>query len=62
MYGMRAYGQKVLQGVGLLVTVDEVRVELDEMVRIASTYKHFVGGNRKVALLMVGLPGKVSSF
>lgn len=50
------------QGVGLLITVDEVRVELGEMVQLASTYQHFVGENRKVALLMAGLPGKVSSL
>lgn len=50
------------QDIGLLITVDEVRVELDEMVQLASTYQHFVGENRKVALLMAGLPGKVSSL
>ena len=50
------------QDIGLLITVDEVRVELGEMVQLASTYQHFVGENRKVALLMAGLPGKVSSL
>ncbi len=48
--------------IGLLITVDEVKPELDEMVQLASVYQHFVGEDRKVALLMAGLPGKVSSL
>lgn len=58
----RSLGELNEQDIGLLITVDEVRVELDEMARLASTYQHFVGENRKVALLMAGLPGKVSSL
>lgn len=51
-----------LQDVGLLITVDEVNPELDEMIQLASVYQHFVGEDRKVALLMAGLPGKVLSL
>ena len=50
------------QDVGLLIAVDEVNPDLDEMVQLASVYQHFVGEDRKVALLMAGLPGKVSSL
>lgn len=48
--------------VGLLIAVDEVRVDLDEMVQLASTYQHFVREGRNVALLMAGLPSKVSAL
>ncbi len=47
---------------GLVITVDEVQPNLDEMVQLASIYQHFVGEDRKVALLLAGLPGKVSSL
>ena len=50
------------QDVGLLITVDEVNPDLDEMVQLASVYQHFVGEDRKVALFMAGLPGKVLSL
>ena len=48
--------------VGLLIMVDEVRVDLDDMIQLASTYQHFIREGRKVALLMAGLPSKVSSL
>lgn len=48
--------------VGLLITVDEVQADLDEMIQLAAVYQHFVGENRKVALLMAGLPGKISAL
>ncbi len=48
--------------VGLVIVVDEVRVDLDEMVQLASVYQHFVREGRKVALLMAGLPSKVSAL
>ena len=44
---------------GLLITVDEVRTDLDEMVQLAATYQHFVQEDRKVALVMAGLPHQV---
>ncbi len=49
-------------GSGLLITVDELDPTLDEMVQLAAIYQHFVRENRKVALLMAGLPGNVSSL
>lgn len=48
--------------VGLLITVDEVRVNLDEMIQLASVYQHFVREGKKVALLMAGLPHQVSAL
>ena len=46
--------------VGLLITVDEVKPELDELKTLVSVYQHFVGEERQVALIMAGLPYKVS--
>lgn len=48
--------------VGLLITVDEVDVSLDEMSHLVSTYQHFVREDRKVALVMAGLPFHISSL
>ena len=48
--------------VGLLITVDEVRVTLDEMVALAATYQLFVGEGRRIGLLMAGLPHQVSAL
>ncbi len=50
------------QGVGLLVTVDEVRVDVEEMVRLASAYQLFVRQGMKVALVMAGLPSSVTDL
>lgn len=50
------------QDTGLLITVDEVTPDLDEMIQLATVYQHFVGEERKVALMLAGLPGKVSSL
>lgn len=47
---------------GLLITVDEINPSLDEMILLAATYQHFVRENKKVALLMAGLPFKVSAL
>lgn len=44
------------QDIGLLIEVDEVDVGNDELEQLISTYQHFVGEDRKVALLMAGLP------
>ena len=49
-------------GTGLLVTVDEVDPDLDEMVTLVTAYQHFFDENRKVALLMAGLPYRLSSL
>ena len=55
-------GELEAHGSGLLITVDEIDAELDELVILASVYQHFIRENRRVALLMAGLPGKVSSL
>lgn len=47
---------------GLLITVDEVDASLAEMVELVAVYQHFVRENRKVALLMAGLPHHISSL
>ncbi len=59
--------EKVLDGLsevgsGLLITVDEVRADLDDMVDLVSVYQHFVREDRPVALLMAGLPFRVSEL
>ena len=48
--------------VGLLIEVDEVDPSLQEMTQLVTTYQHFVTEDRKVALLMAGLPHKVSGL
>lgn len=50
------------QGVGLLITVDEVNVSLDEMIELVAVFQHFVREDRKVALLMAGLPYNVEAL
>lgn len=49
-------------GVGLLVTVDEVDPRLDEVTILITAYQHFFDEDRKVALLMAGLPYRLSSL
>ena len=49
-------------GTGLLVTVDEVDPDLDEMVALVTAYQHFFDENRRVALLMAGLPYRLSAL
>jgi len=50
------------KGVGLLITVDEVDVRIDELRTVITTFQHFVRERREVALLMAGLPPKVSNL
>jgi len=47
---------------GLLITVDEVNISLEELRRLVVTFQHFVGERREVALLMAGLPQNVSAM
>lgn len=47
---------------GLLITVDEVDPSVDEMIELSSVYQHFVREERKVGLLLAGLPSKISSL
>ncbi len=49
-------------GSGLLITVDEVRPDLDEMVYLSAIYQHFVRERRRVALVMAGLPFNISTL
>lgn len=44
---------------GLLITVDEVQPKLEEMVRLVAIYQLFVAEERRVALLMAGLPHNI---
>jgi hypothetical protein len=48
------------RGVGVIITVDELNAETDEMIRLAIAYQHFVREDRNVAMIMAGLPGKIS--
>lgn len=48
--------------VGLLITVDEARPDVDEMRQLATVYQHFVGEDRNVALVMAGLPSNVAQL
>ena len=57
-----ALGQLAEADAGLLITVDEVREDLDEMVQLASVFQHFVRDRRRVALFMAGLPTHVNGL
>lgn len=48
--------------VGLLVSVDELDPNLDEVVELVAVYQHFIREERKIALLMAGLPHNVSAL
>ena len=45
--------------IGLLITVDEVRVDVPEMIQLASFYQLFLRENAKISLVLAGLPGQV---
>ena len=46
-------------GTGVLIAVDEVDASFSQMTELVTTYQHFVSENKKVALLMAGLPFRV---
>jgi hypothetical protein len=48
------------KGVGILITVDELSVKIEEVRTLIVTFQHFVRERRDVALIMAGLPQKVS--
>jgi Cdc6-like AAA superfamily ATPase len=48
--------------VGLLLTIDELDVRIDELKAVITTFQHFVRERRDIALVMAGLPPKVSSL
>ena len=50
------------QGTGLLITVDEVNVRVEEMRSLIVNFQHFIRERRDIALIMAGLPHKVSSL
>jgi hypothetical protein len=50
------------QGVGLLITIDEVGADTDEMRILAAAFQHFVRERRNTALIMAGLPQQVSAL
>jgi len=50
------------KNVGLLITVDELDASIDELRTVVATFQHFVRERRDVAIIMAGLPPKVSSL
>lgn len=47
------------QDVGLLITIDEVSVEVHELVEFIAVFQVFIMEKRNIALLLAGLPSKV---
>ena len=47
---------------GFFITVDEIDPRLPEMRQLVDTFQHFMREDRKVALLMAGLPHNVSNM
>ena len=47
-------------GIGLLITVDEMEIGPDEARTLVVTFQHLVRERREVALIMAGLPQKIS--
>ncbi|MDR1015811.1 MAG: ATP-binding protein [Coriobacteriales bacterium] len=47
------------QDVGLLLTVDEVKADVEDMIGLVSVFQFFVREKRNIALLMAGLPHEV---
>ena len=50
------------RGAGLVITVDEVRVEVEEMVQLVSVYQLLIREGHRVALVMAGLPTAVTDL
>lgn len=50
------------QGIGLLLAVDEVSATSKELLQLVNVVQQFFGEGRKVALLLAGLPDKVSGL
>jgi len=48
--------------IGLLITVDEANIDLDEIRELVATFQHFIREERKVALLLAGLPHNVTTL
>lgn len=58
----RVIEQLNAQGIGVLFVVDEVDPACDELIEFISSYQSFVTEKRDVAMLLAGLPGKVSDL
>ncbi|MDR1082293.1 MAG: ATP-binding protein [Coriobacteriales bacterium] len=50
------------QGIGLLITVDEVDAQCAPLRDVVDTYQHLVRERRNVALMMAGLPNNISQL
>lgn len=50
------------KGYGLLFTIDEVNPKCGELADFIDVYQHFVRDDLDVALLLAGLPGRISSL
>jgi len=50
------------KNVGLLITIDELDARIDELRTVISTFQHFVRERRDAAIIMAGLPPKVSNL
>ena len=50
------------RGIGVLFTIDEVSASEAELKRFVDTYQHFIREHRNVALLLAGLPSRISSL
>ena len=50
------------QGIGLLITVDEVNPACSDLKEFISTFQGYVSDERDVALLLAGLPAQVSDL
>ena len=48
--------------IGMLITIDEVRADVDEMIEFAAVYQLLVREGAKIALVMAGLPVHVSDL
>lgn len=56
------FGDLAEHDVGLLITVDEVKVAYPEMVQLAANYQLFIREGKKVSLVMAGLPNNVTDL
>jgi len=48
--------------IGLLITIDEIDVKIEELRTVITAFQHFVRERRDIAIVMAGLPPKVSDL
>lgn len=58
----RLFAQLENTDTGVLIAVDEVDASFEQMTELVTTYQHFVSEGKKVALLMAGLPFRISAL